>query len=156
VYRPAGSGRSVSSQTLKLGSWPKVSVEAARRAARVQAGAVAHGSDPAAERREERRREKATVRIALDDHERAPVQGRLVNVRQTMSTFRRGLSSLLTKDVRMLTRGDYVAAITVIEREGRLGAAQDLRKHCRTFAEWSVGRGLTDYNPLAGLRRPRL
>ena len=55
-----------------------------------------------------------------------------------------------------LTRADYVAAIAVIERKGRMGAAEDLRKHSRTFAEWCVSRGLADFNPLAGLRRPRL
>ncbi len=62
---------------------------------------------------------------------------------------------MMTEDVRNLTRADYVEAVAVIERDGRLGAAGDLRKHCRTFAEWCVGRGLADYNPLAGLRRPR-
>src|SRR5262245_62170767 len=60
VYRPAGGGRRSSSQTLKLGSWPNVSVEAARKAARTHAGTVAGGRDPAAERREERRKQKAT------------------------------------------------------------------------------------------------
>jgi integrase len=72
-----------------------------------------------------------------------------------MSSLRRGLSSFLGKDVKTLTRSDYVDAVHDIEDSGRLGAAQDLRKHARTFAEWCVGRGLTDHNVLAGLRRPR-
>jgi len=156
AYRAAGGGRTVSSQRVKLGSWPTLSVEAARKAARVQAGMVANGRDPSAERREERRQTKATLRAALDDYEHSLVQRRLVNVRQILSVLRRGLSSLLRHDVRFLTRGDYVAAVAVIERQGKMGAAQDLRKHARTFAEWCVGRGLTDFNPLAGLRRPRL
>ena len=156
IYRASGVGRKASSQTIKLGSWPAVSADAARNAARAQAGAVAQGRDPAAERREERRRQKATVRVALEDYEHALVQRGLVNVRQTMSLLRRGLSSLMRNDVRTLTRRDYVSAIAVIERTGRMGAAEDLRKHCRTFAEWCVARGLADYNPLAGLRRPRL
>ena len=75
VYRAAGGGRKVQSQIFTLGSWPTVSVEAARKAARVHAGAVAHGRDPAAERREERRRERATLRIALDDYERRLCNG---------------------------------------------------------------------------------
>ena len=144
------------SQTFKLGSWPKVTAEAARRAARAQAGALAHGRDPAAERREERRAEKATLRLALADYERSLEQRRIVNVRTIMSALRRGLAALMKNDVRTLTRGHYVAAIAAIERGGRLGAAEDLRKHSRTFAEWCVARGLADFNPLAGLRRPRL
>src|SRR5262245_57651491 len=71
VYRASGGGRKGSSQTLRLGSWPTLSVDAARKAARVQAGMVAHGRDPAAERREQRRRVKATLRVALDDYEHA-------------------------------------------------------------------------------------
>ena len=156
VYRAPGGGRKVPSQTFKLGSWPKVTVEAARKAARAQAGAVANGRDPAAERREERRAEKATLRLALADYERSLEQRRIVNVRTTMSALRRGLAALMKNDVRTLTRGHYVAAIAAIERGGRLGAAEDLRKHSRTFAEWCVARGLADFNPLAGLRRPRL
>ena len=152
---PLAAAENPASQTLRLGSWPEVSVEAARKAAQAQAGAVANGRDPAAERREERRRERATLRVALDDYERSLTQRRLVNVRPTMSALRRGLSGLLTSDVRTLTRANYVAAVAVVERDGRVGAAGDLRKHCRTFAEWCVGRGLADYNPLAGLRRPR-
>ena len=58
VYRGGGGGRKTVSQTLRLGSWPEVSVDAARKAAQRHAGAVAHGRDPAAERREERRRER--------------------------------------------------------------------------------------------------
>ena len=156
VYRAPGGGRKAPSQILTLGSWPTVSVEAARKAARGHAGAVANGRDPAAERREERRAEKATLRLALDDYERSLEQRRIVNVRTTMSALRRGLAALMKNDVRTLTRGHYVAAIAVIERDGRLGAAEDLRKHSRTFAEWCVARGLADFNPLAGLRRPRL
>ena len=155
-YRAAGGGANdPPHRSLRLGSWPEVSVEAARKAARAQAGAVAHGRDPAAERREEQAARKATLRVALDDYERSLRQRRLVNVRPTMSALRRGLSRLMANDVRTLTRADYVAAVAVIERDGRMGAAGDLRKHCRTFAEWCVGRGLADYNPLAGLRRPR-
>jgi integrase len=104
---------------------------------------------------EERRRNKATLRLALDDYERSLRQRRLVNVKTTMSSLRRGLSGLLGRDVKTLTRGDYVDAISVVEESGRLGAAKDLRKHCRTLAEWCVGRGLADHNVLAGLRRPR-
>lgn len=111
VYRPEGGGRGISSQTLKLGSWPNVSVDDARKAARVFAGTVAHGRDPAAERREERRRQKATLQTALDDYERSLRQRRIVNVRTVMSALRRGLSRLTRNDVRTLTRADYVAAI---------------------------------------------
>jgi integrase len=155
VYRASGGGRSAASQTLKIGSFPEVAPDDARKAAQKHAGAVAHGRDPAAERREARRRERATLKIVLNDYESFLKRRRLVNIPYIMSVLRRGLSRLMSRDVRTLTRADYVEAIGAIEKTGRHGAAADLRKHCRTLAEWCVGRGLADFNPLAGLRRPR-
>ena len=155
VYRAAGGGRAPFTDPA-----PRLVAGGIRRGRpqggeRAHAGAVAHGRDPAAERREERRRERATLKVTLDDYERSLLQRRLANVTIAMSDLRRGLSGLMKRDVRTLTRADYVEAIAMIERDGRPGAANDLRKHCRTFAEWCVGRGLADHNPLAGLRRPR-
>lgn len=155
VYRPNGGGRGTASQTYRIGSFPEVTPHAARKAAQQHAGAVAHGRDPAAQRREARRRERATLKVALESYERSLKQRRLVRAGYALSVLRRGLSRLMTRDVRNLTRADYVEAISTIEKDGRHGAATDLRKHCRTFAEWCVGRGLADHNPLAGLRRPR-
>jgi integrase len=155
AYRSVDGGRTVNSQRVRLGSWPEVTTDAARRSARAHAGAVARGRNPAADRREERRREKATLRLALDDYERSLRQRHLVNVKTTMSSLRRGFASRLGHDVKSLTRSDYVDAVHDVERSGRSGAAQDLRKHTRTFAEWCVGRGLAEHNVLAGLRRPR-
>ena len=134
AYRSAGGGRRANSQRLRLGSWPEVSLDIARKSARGHAGAVAHGRDPAADRREERRRDKATLRLALNTYEHSLKQRRLVNVKTTMSSLRRGLSGLLGRDVKTLTRSDYVDAISYIEKSGRPGAAQDLRNHSRTFA----------------------
>ena len=61
------------------------------------------------------------------------MQRRIVNVKTIMSALRRGLPKLMANDVRAITRADYVTAIAAIERDGRMGAAEDLRKHSRTF-----------------------
>ena len=121
AYRSAGGGRRANSQRLRLGSWPEVSLDIARRSARGHAGAVAHGRDPAADRREERRRDKATLRLALNTYEHSLMQRRLVNVKTAMSSLRRGLSGLLGRDVKTLTRSDYVDAISYIEDERAAG-----------------------------------
>ena len=47
-YRPYGGGRSVNPRLLKLGAFPSISLEDARAAARIHAGNVAKGKDPAA------------------------------------------------------------------------------------------------------------
>ena len=54
LYRPKGAGRSVPSRKATLGSWPSLSLDAARAAARIKAGEVASGADPALARRVEK------------------------------------------------------------------------------------------------------
>ncbi|MBO0763120.1 MAG: DUF4102 domain-containing protein [Hyphomicrobiaceae bacterium] len=60
-YRPAGAGRSTSPRTLRVGAFPALSLDDARAAARIHAGTVAKGEDPAKQRAETRRREGATL-----------------------------------------------------------------------------------------------
>ena len=88
-----------------------MTADAARKAASRHAGAVAHGRDPAAERREERRRERATLRVALDDYERSLRQRRLGQCLFDPERAAAGPFRLMTRDVRNLTRADYVEAI---------------------------------------------
>src|SRR6516162_390614 len=78
-----------------------------------------------------------------------------VNTKVIMSVLRRGLLKLMSKDVAVITRQDFVTAITAIEDQGKPGAAGDLRKYSRTFCEWCVERGLVNANVMAGLRRPK-
>jgi integrase len=156
-YRPPG-GRSVSSRMVRIGPWPSVSLTDARKAARVYAGAVARGDDPAADKQEERRRANSTLRQLLakgGDYERHLAGRHLVNRKTVMRTLRRGLGRLMGKDVAAITRADLVSAIVAIEDQGKPGAAADLRKCARTFCEWCVHRGFASANVLAGLRQSK-
>lgn len=155
VYRPPGAGRVGNPRKIGLGVWPAVSVDAARRAAQGEAGRVARGDDPATERREAKRKVKATVTATLDDYGSSLKRRKYANLATAMSTLRRGLCGCLTRDVASLTRRELVDIIEKIEGEGRAGAAADLRKQLRTFLEWTTNRGLTPFNVLAGLRRER-
>jgi integrase len=119
------------------------------------AGAVALKQDPAAERRNERNRERRVLSKALDEYERAITRRKLVNVATIMSTLRRGLAPLAAREIETLTRIDFVGRIEALEAAGLPGAAADLRKHARSLLEWAVSRGLAPFNALAGLRRPR-
>jgi len=155
-YRPHGGGRSVSSRMVRIGRFPSISVADARKVARRFAGEVAGGGNPAAERQAARMRTATTLRALLADdgpYQRELERRRLVNARLAMSSLRRGLARLMSKEVTALTRADLVAAITAIEDDGRPGAAQDLRKFARGFCEWCVESGLITGSPLVGLRR---
>ena len=153
-YRPRGGG---SSRMIRIDSFPKISVAKARDQARVFAGKVSSGGNPAAELRAERMRDKATLRVLLAEggpYSQELERRGVVNIKPALSSLRRGLHGLMSKEVTYLTRRELVAAIAAIEADGRPGAAQDLRRFTRVFLEWCVGSGFLTANPLAGLRRP--
>src|SRR5262252_3319074 len=156
-YRTSG-GRSGKNRMVRIGSWPTVSLNAARKAARDLAGQVARGQDPAAKRQEAKRRDSSTLRhlLAADgEYERHLKHRHIVNAKIIISGLNRGLHRLMSKDVADLTRQDFVSAIATIEAVGKPGAAQDLRKFARTFLEWCVSSGRAHSNVLAGLRQPK-
>jgi integrase len=155
VYRPKGAGRSEPSRKVTIGSWPSVSLDAARAAARMKAGEVASGADPAVSLRAERTRERRVLAATLDEFERVLERRKIANAKTVMSTLRRGLAPLLTREIASLDRKHFVERIDALDAEGKPGAAMDLRKHTRSLLEWAVTRGLAPYNVLAGLRRPR-
>jgi hypothetical protein len=155
-YRPGG--RAVSARMVRIGSWPGVSVNDARKAAKAFAGQVARGDDPAAEKQKDRLAAGSTLRalIAPDgEYERHLKRRHIVNAKVVMSGLRRGLVRLGAKNVADITRKDLVAAITAIEEQGKPGAAQELRKFSHTFLEWCVRGGLARANVLAGYRKPK-
>jgi integrase len=156
-YRTPG-GRSGKNRMVRIGSWPTVSLNDARKAARDLAGQVARGQDPAARKQEAKHRASSTLLhlLAADgEYARHLKRRHIVNCRVVMSGLNRGLVRLMGKNVADITRQDFVTAITAIEDAGTPGAAEDLRKFSRTFCEWCVARGLTPANVMAGLRRPK-
>lgn len=156
-YRPEGGGRRVNPRTVKLGTYPSISVEDGRAAARILAGNVARGKDPARERAEERRRQRAMLGQLLAEggpYELHLKERGLVNIKVALSALRRGLKAHMTADVAALSRNDVVTAIDALTRIGKRGAASDLRKFARSFCEWTVQQGLTRANVMAGLRAP--
>jgi integrase len=156
-YRPHGGGRSVNPRLLRLGSFPSIGLAAARIAARIAAGNVAKGEDPAQQRAEERRRNRATLGklLAADGPYELHLKTRgVVNLKPALSSLRRGLKASMAADVAALSRNDIVTAISALTKLGKPGAAADLRRHSRTFCEWAVEQGLAKFNPMAGLRAP--
>jgi integrase len=156
-YRPHGGGRRVNPRMLKIGAYPSIGLDDARRAALVFAGAVARGEDPAQQRAEERRKSRATLNklLAVDGpYERHLKERGLVNVKPALSALRRGLKEHMATDVAVLSRANIVSAIDALSRIGKRGAADDLRKFANGLFDWTTAKGLTPHNPLAGLRMP--
>lgn len=118
------------------------------------AGKVAGGEDPRAQIKDQARRERAVLSAALDEYEAWINNRRLVKARDTLSSLRRGLAHLAKRDLADLDRRALVHAIEAVERDGRPGAARDLRKNMMTFLERQVTLGVIPANPLAGFRMP--
>jgi integrase len=157
-YRPGGGSHSFASRMIRIGAYPAIKLASARRAARDLAGKIARGGDPAAEKQEERRRASSTLRtlLAVDgEYERSLKRRRMVKTKMVMSSLRRGLGKLMSKDVAAVTRKDFVTAVTALEDKGLPGAAAGLRKFARTFCEWAVHRGYVNANVMAGYREPK-
>jgi integrase len=155
VYRPKGAGRSAVSRTVTIGRQDSLSLRQAEAAAGALAGEVAMNQDPATARRVERAREKSELRLVLGGFDASLRRRHIVNRTTIMSTLRRGLAPLLTREIASLERKEIVVLVDALEAAGKPGAAQDLRKHARSLLEWAMTKGLTRYNVLAGLRRPR-
>src|SRR5262249_51570008 len=133
MYRPPG-GRSVNSRMVRIRPWHPGSLKHARRRAKDLAGAVVRGDDPAAMRQAERAKSETMLRALLAEggpYQRDLARRSIVNAKQAMSSLRRGLARLMSREVAQLTRRDLVAAIAAIEDDGRPGAAQALRKLAR-------------------------
>ena len=155
IYRPRGASRTAPPKKLTLGRWPKLKCEHARRLARIELGKVAGGGDPSADRREARRKSQATVTAVLDRFDATLLRRGYANRAGTMSTLRRGLVSVLHRDIASLDRAGLVALIDAKEAAGLPGAAADLRKHAHTLLNWAANKGLCPVNPLAGYRREK-
>ncbi|HEX7005689.1 MAG TPA: integrase arm-type DNA-binding domain-containing protein [Alphaproteobacteria bacterium] len=156
VYRPAGGGRAVNKRWLRLGDVGAMSLKAARDAARVHAGAVAKGADPAAARREAKRQERARLKIALDQYEADLKRRKVVKRGEVLSILRREmLAPLGDVDLAALDRATLVRRIQAVRDSGRPGAAAELRTRAGVFLGWAVDQGLIPANPLAGWRQPR-
>jgi integrase len=154
-YRRKAAGRGEPARKVTLGSWPTLTIDAARTAAQAMAGEIALNKDPARDLRAERSRNRQIVSAALDSYERALERRKIVNAKTVMSTLRRGLAPFMNREVAALTRANLVDLIDGLENAGKPGAAIDLRSHARAWLEWAVSRGLVQFNVLAGLRRTR-
>ena len=157
-YRPGGGGRGVSTRMVRIGTYPELSLAAARNLGRGYAGDVAKGKNPAAEKQEQRRRAKSSLGTLLaedGEYARSLERRHIVNTGKIMRRLNRGLAKLMDKDVAAVTRNDFVSAITALQDQGKAGAAAELRKHARTFCEWAVQKGLAPANVMAGYQAPK-
>jgi integrase len=153
LYRTGGAGSRLRKYT--IGPYGRVTLHQARVAAQKVFAAKLEGRDPAAEKREAKRRVAADrVEDLLETF-----------IAQRLSQNRSGgeISRLLRREVgspwagrsvHEITKRDVVDVITAIEERGAPVAANKTLKSIKTFLRWCVGRAVLDQSPAEGVPLP--
>jgi integrase len=153
LYRTGGAGSKLRKYT--IGPYGRVTLHQARVAAQKVFAAKLDGRDPAAEKREAKRRVVADrVEDLLETF-----------IAQRLSHNRSGgeISRLLRREVgrpwsgrsiHEITKRDVVEVVTAIEQRGAPVAANKTLKSIKTFLRWCVGRAVLDQSPAEGVPLP--
>jgi integrase len=153
LYRTGGAGSKLRKYT--IGPYGRVTLHQARVAAQRVFAAKLEGRDPAAEKREAKRRVVADrVEDLLETF-----------IVQRLSQNRSGgeISRLLRREVgkpwagrsiHEVSKRDVVEVVTAIEQRGAPVAANKALKAIKTFLRWCVGRAVLDQSPAEGVPLP--
>jgi integrase len=155
AYR-VGVGRKGKQRWLKIGDAAAISIKAAREAARAVLDEVAKGGDPAGERKDAARRERARLGPALDRYQASLKERHVVKRGEVVSLLRRELLKPLgNMDLAEIDRPMIIDRLDAVARSGRPGAARELRVRAGVFLGWAADQGLIKASPLARWRQPR-
>src|SRR5262245_33589370 len=153
LYRTGGAGSKLRKYT--IGPYGRVTLHQARVAAHKVFATRLEGRDPAAEKREAKRR-------IVGDR----VENLLETfISQRLSLNRSGgeISRLLRREVgktwagrsvHHLSKRDVVEVVAAIEQRGAPVAANKTLKSLKTFLGWCVGRAILDQSPADGVPLP--
>ena len=153
LYRTGGARSNLRKYT--IGPYGRVTLHQARIAAQRVFAAKLEGRDPAAEKREAKRR---VVADRVDDLLEDFIAQRLSKNRSVAE-----ISRLLRREVgkpwagrsiHEITKRDVVEIVTAIEQRGAPGAANKTLKSIKTFLLWCVGRAVLDRSPAEGVPLP--
>jgi integrase len=153
LYRTGGAGSYLRKYT--IGPYGRITLHQARVAAQKVFAAKLVGRDPAAEKREAKRR---VVADRVDDLLEDFIAQRLSKNRSIAE-----ISRLLRREVgkpwagrsiHKITKRDVVEVVSAIEQRGAPGAANKTLKSVKTFLRWCVGRAVLDRSPAEGVPLP--
>src|SRR6516225_4283121 len=146
LYRTGGAGSKLRKYT--IGPYGRVTLHQARVAAQKVFAARLEGRDPAAEKREAKRR------IVIDRVDDLLENFIAQHVSLTRSAYE--ISRLLRREVGKLWAGrsiheidkrDVVELVSAVEQRGAPISANKTLKSLKTFLRWCVGRAVIDRSP---------
>lgn len=153
LYRTGVCGSRVRKYT--IGPYGRVTLHQARVAAQKVFSAKLEGRDPAAEKREARRR---IVADRVEDLLETFIAQHLSQNRscdEIARLLRREVGKPWTgRSIHEITKRDVVELIAGIEQRGAPAAANKTLKSLKTFLRWCVGRAILDQSPADGVPLP--
>ena len=153
LYRTGGAGSKLRKYT--IGPYGRVTLHQARVAAQKVFAAKLEGRDPAAEKREAKRR---VVADRVEDLLESFIAQRLSQNRsagEIARLLRREVGKAWTgKSIHEISKRDVVEVISAIEQRGAPVAANKTLKSIKTFLRWCVGRAVLDQSPAEGVPLP--
>src|SRR5215470_9763710 len=153
LYRTGGAGSKLRKYT--IGPCGRVTLHQARVAAQKVFAAKLDGRDPAAEKREAKRR---VVADRVEDLLETFIAQRLSQNRsggEIARLLRREVGKPWAgRSIHEITKRDVVEVITAIEQRGAPVAANKTLKSIKTFLRWCVGRAVLDQSPAEGVPLP--
>jgi integrase len=153
LYRTGGAGSKLRKYT--IGPYGRVTLHQARVAAQKVFAAKLEGRDPAAEKRESKRR---VVADRVEDLLESYIGQRLSQNRsggEIARLLRREAGGAWTgKSIHEIGKRDVVELISAIEQRGAPIAANKALKSIKTFLRWCVGRAILDQSPAEGVPLP--
>jgi integrase len=153
LYRTGCAGSKLRKYT--IGPYGRVTLHQARVAAQKVFAAKLEGRDPAAEKRERKRR---VVADRVEDLLESFIVQRLAHNRSAGE-----ISRLLRREVgkpwagrsiHEISKRDVVEVISAIEQRGAPIAANKTLKSIKTFLRWCVGQAVLDQSPAEGVPLP--
>jgi integrase len=152
LYRTGGASKL---RKYTIGPYGRVTLHQARVAAQRVFAAKVEGRDPAAEKREAKRR---LVADRVEDLLESFITQRLSQNRsagEVARLLRREVGKAWTgKSIHEISKRDVVEVISTVEQRGAPVAANKTLKSIKTFLRWCVGRAVLDQSPAEGVPLP--
>jgi hypothetical protein len=153
LYRTGGAGSKLRKYT--IGPYGQVTLHQARAAAQKVFTAKLEGRDPAAEKREKKRR---LVVDRVEDLLETFIEQRLSQNRsgaEIARLLRREMvKAWAGRTIHEIAKRDVVEVVAAIEQRGALIAANKTLKSIKMFLRWCVGRAILDQSPAEGVPMP--
>jgi integrase len=153
LYRTGGAGSKLRKYT--IGPYGRVTLHQARLAAQKVFAARLDGRDPAAEKREAKRK---VVADRVEDLIETFIAQRLSQNRsagEISRLLRREIGQAWAgRSIHEIGKRDVVEVVTAIQQRGAPVAANKALKSIKSFLRWCVGRAVLDQSPAEGVLMP--